>query len=98
MVVTTNGCNHLQELKELAGVGWRGHAFDERVAGPLIDERFGTHDLRDASGEIRFLDRASVVAYVEASVTLFNAASTLPLFEVPFVVTRSPLVYIATKG
>lgn len=101
MVVTTNGRSHLQELKELvelAGVGWRGHGFDERVAGQLIDEHFGAHELRDASGEIHFPDRDSVVAYVEASVTLFNAASTLPLFEVPFVVTRAPLVYIAVRS
>jgi hypothetical protein len=61
-------------------------------------ERFAAVEERDAGGEIRFPDRASVQAYIDATTTLWPRGSgELPAFETPFVVMRAPVVFVATK-
>lgn len=100
LVAVTNGRGHLAELRRLCG-DMTPHAtsFDDVVGPVLLAERFRQVEARDASGEIRFPDRASVQAYADASITLWPAGSgPLPPFDVPFVVRRVPIVYVGTKA
>lgn len=100
LVAVTNASRHLAELRRLCGVeGGAAASFDEVSGERTLRDRFARVETRDAAGELRFPDRESVQAYAEATITLWPRGSgPLPPFEVPFVVTRAPVIFVATKA
>jgi hypothetical protein len=51
--------------------------------------------VRDAAGTVRFPSRDEVVAYVEASRTLFASGAEVPPIDGELVVTIHPVVFVA---
>ena len=98
LVAVTNYSDHLHELRELLGVPLRAAgAFPGEDAGAMLRRHFATIETRDASGVIRFPDRAAVVSYVEASISLFGTGD-VPEFDGPFEVRRRPVLFVAEKA
>jgi SAM-dependent methyltransferase len=99
LVAVTNGVDHLRELRELVGLPKRlSTAFSGENGEELLRRHFPSVEARDASGTVRFPDRAAVVAYVEASRTLSGGGQGVPPLERPLVVRRSPVVFVAEKA
>jgi SAM-dependent methyltransferase len=98
LVAVTNGLDHLQELRDLLGLGQRPDTTFSRENGEeLLRPHFARVELRDASGAVTFPDRDAALAYVRASITIFEGRDTLPDFEGPLVVRRSPVIFVAEK-
>ena len=98
LVAVTNGVTHVRELRELLGLpGTTETAFSAENGKSLLRDHFAHVELRDAGGTIRFPDREAVVSYVRASLTLFQGAEVPEDLTTPFVVTRRPVVFVATK-
>jgi SAM-dependent methyltransferase len=100
LVAVTNYLDHLGELRALSGENEGGFesAFSGDNGRGLLRPHFAAVDEQDAGGSIRFPDRASVVAYLESSISLDGAEARLPDFEPPFVVLRHPTIFVATKS
>ena len=58
--------------------------------------RFAKVEERDASGTVRFPGRDAVVAYIEASISLFGT-DKVPEFDGPLIVRRRPVIFVAEK-
>jgi SAM-dependent methyltransferase len=98
LVAVTNGVAHMQELRVLVGLpGATETAFTAENAEALLREHFDRVERREASGTVRFPDRAAVVSYVRASFTLYRGADVPDDVPEPFVVSRRPVVFVADK-
>jgi SAM-dependent methyltransferase len=96
LVAVTNRLGHLRELRELLGLPPRTSTpFSGENGEELLRRHFGRIELREAAGTIRFPDRDAVVAFVRASSSLFGGRTTVPAFEGPLVVQRSPVIFVA---
>jgi SAM-dependent methyltransferase len=99
LVAVTNYLDHLREARELIGAPPRTFsAFSGENGEELLRAEFGRVERREASGEIRFPDRESVESYVRATQGLWRLKAELPDFELPFVVRRRTVVFVAEKA
>lgn len=100
LVAVTNYLDHLSELRALGDRSEGGFesAFSGDNGRSLLRPHFATVEEQDASGSIRFPDRASVVSYLGSSISLKGAEARLPEFEPPFVVRRHPTIFVAQKA
>lgn len=101
LVAVTNRLDHLKELRELIGkprTSIDDGPFHGGNGQELLARHFARVEERDAGGTIRFPDREAVQAYVEASITLMGESAGVPPLEGPFVVRRSPVVFVAEKA
>jgi SAM-dependent methyltransferase len=98
LVAVTNDVAHVQELRELVGLPGRTETpFSGESGEQLLHRHFAHVERRDAGGTIRFPDREAVVSHVRASPAFFEGAGALPeQLPEPFVVTRRPVVFVAT--
>jgi SAM-dependent methyltransferase len=96
LVAVTNAPDHLRELRALLGLPTdrATHPFSAN-GEELLRRYFARVEVRDAAGTIRFPNRDEVVAYVEASRTLFETGTEVPELDGEFVVTRHPVVFVA---
>ena len=97
LVAVTNGRDHVHELYELLGLERRPSTFDAEDAGELLLRHFTHVQELDAGGWLAFPDRAAAQAYVDASRTLAPRWESLPAFDGPLSVRRTPVVFVATK-
>jgi len=98
LVAVTNYVDHLQEARELIGAPARTFsAFSGEDAEDLLREVFADVERIEASGEIRFPSRESVVEYVQATQGLWRIEADVPEVELPFVVRRRTVVLVAQK-
>ena len=97
LVAVTNAPDHLRELRALLGLPTdrAAHPFSAANGEQLLRRHFSSVELRDAAGTVRFPSRDDVVAYVEASRTLFATGAEIPQLEGEFVVTIHPVVFVA---
>src|SRR5687767_2929612 len=96
LVAVTNYVDHLQEARELIGAPARlVTAFGGENAEDLLRDAFGEVERHEASGEIRFPSRESVVEYVRATQGLWQIEAEVPRIELPFVVRRRTVVLVA---
>jgi len=97
LVAVTNAPDHLRELRTLLGLPTdrAAHPFSAANGERLLRRHFSSVELRDAAGTVRFPSRDDVVAYVEASRTLFATGAEIPPLEGEFVVTIHPVVFVA---
>ena len=97
LVAVTNAPDHLRELRALLGLPTdrAAHPFSAANGERLLRRHFSSVELRDAAGTVRFPSRDDVVAYVEASRTLFATGAEIPPLEGEFVVTIHPVVFVA---
>jgi SAM-dependent methyltransferase len=97
LVAVTNYSDHLKELRELVGAPVRAAwPFHGEIGDEILCRRFKAVEERDASGTVRFPNRDAVVAYVEASISLFGT-DEVPEFDGPLTVRRRPVVFVGTK-
>ncbi len=97
LVAVTNHLDHLLELRELVGAPPQTFTFSGENGESLLREHFAHVDVREAGGDVRFPDRRSVVEYVAASPGFLGHDPEVPEFDVPFVVRRRPVVFVADK-
>ena len=96
LVAVTNAPDHLRELRALLGLPPRAaHPFSAANGEELLRRYFERVEVRDAAGAVRFPSRDEVVAYVEASRTLFATDAEIPPLDGEFVVTSHPVVFVA---
>jgi SAM-dependent methyltransferase len=99
LVAVTNRNDHLQELRELVGAPPRTFtAFSGENGERLLRASFARIETRESEGEIRFPDRRSVLAQLEAMRGLVGVVGDAPEFEPPFVVRRRAVVFVAHKA
>jgi SAM-dependent methyltransferase len=96
LVAVTNRNDHLVELKELLGLDWASSTFDAEDAERLLSRHFARVETQDAGGRLNFPNRDAAQRYVDA--TVLFAGRTLPQFDGPFPVRRSPVVFTAHKS
>jgi SAM-dependent methyltransferase len=96
LVAVTNHTDHLRELKELVGIERGAWTFSGDNGEELLREHFARVEVREARGDVTFPGREAVVAYVHASSVLFEGRS-VPEFDGPLTVRRSPVIFVATK-
>lgn len=98
LVAVTNYADHLQEARQLIGAPARlFSAFGGENGEELLRDAFRDVDRHEASGEIRFPSRESVVEYVQATQGLWRIEADVPQIELPFVVRRRTVVLVARK-
>jgi SAM-dependent methyltransferase len=98
LVAVTNHLDHVQELRDLLGLPPRfATPFSGANGEQLLGRHFRRIEVRDASGTVRFPDRAAVLEYVEASRVLWGSEAAIPPFDGPLVVRRRPVVFVADK-
>ena len=98
LVAVTNHVDHLQELRDLVGLPRRlATPFSGENGAELLGRRFSSIEAREVRGTIRFPDRDAVVAYVEASQTLYAARREVPRLDGPFAVRSHPVIFVAEK-
>lgn len=98
LVAVTNYSDHLKELRELLGAPVRAaQPFHGEIGEQVLLRHFASVEERDAGGTVRFPDRAAVVAYVEASISLFGTGA-VPDFDGPLTVRRHPVIFVAEKA
>jgi SAM-dependent methyltransferase len=97
LVAVTNAPDHLRELRALLGLPTdrAAHPFSGANGEALLRRHFERVEVRDAAGTVRFPNRDEVVAYVEASRTLFDTCAEVPKLDGEFVVTSHPVVFVA---
>lgn len=99
LVAVTNSRDHLTELRELVGAPPRTFsAFSGENGERLLLASFARVETRESEGEIRFPDRRSVLAQLEAMRGLVEVEGDVPEFDVPFVVKRRAVVFVAHKA
>jgi SAM-dependent methyltransferase len=96
LVATTNGEGSMRELRDALGVGPALTSFSLENGEDQLRAHFRAVEWRDASGTVRFPDRAAAQAYVDASITLLSGQLPADTPE-PFVVTRSSCVFVADR-
>jgi SAM-dependent methyltransferase len=98
LVAVTNYVDHLQEARELIGAPARLFTtFGGENAEELLRDAFRAVERHEASGEIRFPSRESVVEYVRATQGLWRIEAEVPDLELPFVVRRRTVVLVAHR-
>jgi SAM-dependent methyltransferase len=97
LVAVTNAPDHLRELRALLGLPTdrAAHPFSAANGEELLRRYFARVEVRDAAGTVRFPNRDEVVAFIEASRTLFETGAEVPELDGEFVVTRHPVVFVA---
>ena len=97
LVAVTNAPDHLRELRALLGLPTdrAAHPFSGANGEEFLHCHFERVEVRDAAGTVRFPNRHEVVAFVEASRTLFDTGAEVPELDGEFVVTRHPVVFVA---
>ena len=97
LVAVTNAPDHLRELRALLGLPTdrAAHPFSAANGEELLRRHFDRVEMRDAAGTVRFPSRDDVVAFVEASRTLFETGTPVPQLDGEFVVTRHSVVFVA---
>jgi SAM-dependent methyltransferase len=97
LVAVTNAPDHLRELRALLGLPTdrAAHPFSAANGEELLRRHFDRVEVRDAGGTIRFPSLDDVVAYVEASRTLFATDAEIPPLDGELVVTIHPVVFVA---
>jgi SAM-dependent methyltransferase len=97
LVAVTNAPDHLRELRALLGLPTdrAAHPFSAANGEELLRRHFDRVEVRDAAGTVRFPSRDDVVAFVEASRTLFETGTPVPQLDGEFVVTRHSVVFVA---
>ena len=98
LVAVTNYLDHLHEARELIGAPARTFtSFSGDTGEELLREQFADVERREASGDIRFPERAALVSYVQATRGLWRLDTEVPDVDLPFVVRRRTVVFVATK-
>ena len=98
LVAVTNYLDHLLEVRQLIGAPPRTFtAFSGENGEELLRQHFACVERREASGEIRFPNGAAVVSYVRATRSLWRLDADVPEIELPFIVRRRTVVFVATK-
>jgi SAM-dependent methyltransferase len=92
LVAVTNGRDHHRELYELLDREPPEASFSAENGEELLGRHFGSVEARDASGTVRFPDRAAAQAFVDAMIVLDG---TLPAFDGPLVCSRRTSVFVA---
>ena len=92
LVAVTNGPDHHRELYELLGRHPLSRASPPRTARSSCGGTSPGSSARDASGTVRFPDRAAAQAFVDAMIILDG---TLPAFDGPLVCSRHTTVFVA---
>ena len=95
LVAVTNSREHLRELKELTGVEGFATTFDAEDAEALLSRHFARVERREAFGWTTFPSRVEAQRFVDS--TMIFAGQTLPPFDGPLRVRRTPVVFIAHK-
>jgi SAM-dependent methyltransferase len=97
LVAITNAPDHLRELRALLGlpIDRAAHPFSAANGEELLRRHFERVEMRDAAATVRFPSRYEVVAFVEASRTLFATGAEVPPLDGEFVVTAHPVVFVA---
>jgi SAM-dependent methyltransferase len=97
LVAVTNAPDHLRELRALLGLPTdrAAHPFSAANGEDRLRRYFARVEVRDAAGTVRFPHRDEVVAFVEASRTLFETGAEVPELDGEFVVTCHPVVFVA---
>lgn len=101
LVAATNGLEHVGELRRLVGLdpSLRQTPFSAENGEALLREHFARVEIRDARGTIEFPTREAVRDYMDSSRPLFGAPDAeLPEFDLPFIVPRAPVIFVATKA
>lgn len=98
LVAVTNSTDHLRELRELVGAWPRPQIpFSGDDGSELLARHFARVEVRDAGGVIRFPSRETVIDYIESSAGFFGHPAHVPDFDLPLVVRRHPVVFVAEK-
>ena len=98
LVAVTNYLDHLQEARELIRAPSRTFSvFSGENAEQQLRDVFESVERQEASGEIRFPTRESVVEYVRASQGLWGIEAEVPEIELPFIVRRRTVVLVASR-
>lgn len=98
LLAVTNGEEHLKELRGLLELPERKETtFSGENAEELLRARFAAVERHDLQGTVEFPNRDAVVAYVQASMTMFEGRDRVPDFAGSLVVSRRPVVFVATK-
>lgn len=95
LVAATNSRSSMQALRELVGAPAPVYSFSAENGEEQLRRHFGRVERLDASGVVRFPDRAAVQAYVDAAIT-FSGDVPEDVPE-PFVVPRSSTVFVADR-
>jgi SAM-dependent methyltransferase len=96
LVAVTNSRDHLRELKDLLDVDWGPSTFDADDAEQFLARHFARVERRPAAGRLNFPNHDAAQRYVDA--TVLFAGRTLPPFEGPLSVRRTPVVFVADKA
>jgi ubiquinone/menaquinone biosynthesis C-methylase UbiE len=95
LVAVTNSREHLRELKDLLRVEGFRTTFDAEDAEQLLSAHFARVERRDAAGRMTFAGRVEAQRFVDSTITF--AGRTLPPFDGPLQVRRTPVVFVADK-
>jgi SAM-dependent methyltransferase len=98
LVAITNSMHHLQELRDLLGIGPSRASFTRESGDALLRAGFGHVRRIDVDDEVVFAGRDGVEAYVRASITMGPFADALPkTIPEPFVARRAVSVFVADR-
>ena len=85
----------IAEAKDLLGMPQSSWTFSGNNGEELLRRRFSHVEARGARGYVALPDRESVLAYLRASIALFEGRDRLPEFEGPLTVRCSPVIFVA---
>ena len=98
LVAVTNSRYHLLELRELVGSGPSTLSFNRENGKELLGSRFREVRREDIDGQLEFVDRGEVEAYVRASISMSPFVANLPAsIAEPFVARRANSIFVATR-
>jgi SAM-dependent methyltransferase len=99
LVAVTNSRLHLIELRELVGSGPSTISFARETGEQLLAPYFARIRREDVDGTLTFPDRATVEAYVRASIAMSPFVENLPdAIDEPFVARRANSIFVAVKA
>jgi SAM-dependent methyltransferase len=99
IVAVTNSRFHLIELRELVGSGPSTLSFARETGEDLLAPHFDRIRREDVDGTLTFADRATVEAYVRASIAMSPFVENLPdEIDEPFTARRANSIFVAEKA
>jgi SAM-dependent methyltransferase len=99
LVAVTNSRFHLIELRELVGSGPSTLSFARETGEDLLAPHFDRIRREDVDGTLTFADRATVEAYVRASIAMSPFVENLPdEIDEPFTARRANSIFVAEKA
>ena len=99
LVAVTNSMFHLLELRQLVGSGPSTLKFSRESGQVQLAPRFAVVERHDIDGSLEFADRAEVLEYVQASISMSPFVDNLPPeIDVPFTARRANSIFIAETG